>query len=353
MFYPELSSVENYRLYSELINELDKWFAFLPIQEQDKISASKVSIKFGIDFDLAGKVLNSCCKVCILEKHLAIRCPECEHIIETATEQNLYDTLLGINSCYACDKDDITISTDDILILYKLIKKPTNSPEKIKELANKVLKDTNESEAEPTLSKYIQDNLSNIHNIFYTPTEEQKQKLITLLDKLTCDFDNTKAQGDSLEDLSKYLLNIVKCFNAEKNIKTPTNQLDVLCINKLDFSPSLFQDIGSFFIVECKNEEEKPDNTYFHKISSIIHLAKGKFGIVFSMQDATKTCSVIAREYFLDEKIIVINITFKDLNKIIKEDYNLLDLIHYKILDVKVNPSKSLENRQLFASQYT
>jgi hypothetical protein len=169
-----------------------------------------------------------------------------------------------------------------------------------------------------------------------------------LFDNLTLEYKTTKEKGDSLEKLAIELLNSVKCFTATKEIRTPTNQLDCTIKNTISIAPSIFNEIGCFFVAECKNEKKKSNNTYYHKLNSILMQIGGRFGILFSYRNATSTCAMLAREYFLINKIIIININYEDMKKIIVNDYNFLDMIHAKIMNVKINPTNNIEETSLF-----
>lgn len=348
MFYPELSSIENYKMFSAVIDELDTWLATLPSSEQDKITTSRFSIKFNIDYELAEMLLEKCCELGILVKQFALTCPECEHVLKISSEDKLYEDLVSITDCYACDASDIVIDPNSIYVLYKLIRKPTNSPDKLKTLFDEKLNNKERTKSESSYAKQLEKNFANPNKVFYSLDDMKQKKLVELLLELKQKHKNTKAHGDVLEDLAVELLNTVKCFNATKGIRTPTNQIDCTVRNCTALSSSVFDEIGSFFIAECKNEKDKAGNTYYHKLSDILRPMGGKLGILFSVEDVTSTCSIIARENFLDSKIVIININYKDLERIIKDRYNLLDLIQAKILTVKINSTKPLQDTQMF-----
>ncbi|MFZ5352781.1 MAG: hypothetical protein ACOZCL_08660 [Bacillota bacterium] len=348
MFYPELSKIDNYKYFSEIIDTLDIWLATLPISEQDKITAAKFSSKYQIDYDIAEILLEKCCSLEILTKQYAIKCPSCEHILKISTEQDLIDNLSNTVSCYNCDETNLHITPDDISIIYKLVRKPTNSPDKIKRLMMDSLGVEQPPSRISTLGEHIEKDLSKVNDFFFNPTEDKKNQLKKLFEDLTSEYQTTKQKGDSLEKLAIDLLNSVKCFTATKEISTPTNQIDCTIKNTVALSPSIFDEIGCFFIAECKNEKKKSNNTYYHKLNSILMQIGGKFGILFSYSDATSTCGVLAREFFLSNKTIIINVNSTDMKKIIFEGRNFLDIIHSKIMSVKINPTKSLEETCLF-----
>lgn len=341
MFYPELSELRDGSLF-DIVDKLDEWLAFLPEQEQNKITVSKVSIKLKIDYNIANALLDKCVELKILEKLFAITCPNCEHVLKITDAKNLYEEVISLSYCYSCDKENLQITGDNIIIIYKLIKKPTNSPDNIRKQAYEKLGLSEESD------NIFQDNLNfsilngkcNPNSFFYNPSNNQKAELINLYEKLDGTFSTAKFQGDALEDVALYLLNIVKCFQATKKAKTSTNQLDCFVRNNLFIKSSVLEELGAFFVCECKHEKDaNVPNTYYHKIIDIISLMKSPhekgFGIIFSIKPPTQPCYIISRETFLQKNIVVINICKTELEEIIKSNHNLLDLIERKIIEVK------------------
>jgi len=348
MFYPELLQIRNYKMFANIIDEIDTYFAFLPLRQKDKISASTVSVQLGIDYSIVESLLEACCGLGILYKQFAIRCPECGGTLKITDSDNLVSDISSIKDCYMCDEENITVTKEDIYILYKLVKGPSNSPDKIKKHADELFDNNGPLSSGTTIKKQIEDNIINPNDLFYRPKPNEKKKLKELFAGLKSNFKNTTDQGNSLNDLAIYLLNLVKCFTASKVIHTPTNQFDCTVANKLCLRPSILEDIGSFFIVECKHEDEKPGNTYYHKIMNILRLNHMKFGMIFSMKEITKPCVIIAHENYLNSEILVISISYDDLNRIVNDDINFLEIVASKVLQVKTNLTTDLDKTGLF-----
>lgn len=348
MFYPELSMIVNELFSLELIEELDAWFASLPKAYKDKITASKLSIKFDLDFNVATILLDKCCEIGLLEKKFAISCPTCEMILKISNEESLYDNISNIDHCYNCENTNLGFTSDDILIIYRLIKKPTNTPDKIKFIAKKLTDSKNGNIDNDNLTNHILNCGFNPNSFFYNPTEEEQNVLKKLLAKLTSSFNTTTEKGNALEELAEYLLGLVKVFKVSRTIRSSTNQFDVVIRNKVLIPSSILSIIGTHSIIECKNETKKPDNTYYHKLISILQKSSSKFGIVFSLLPTTSTCDTIARETFLLDKIIVINICEELLSEIINKNLNILDVIESKALQITLNSSKDLLETGLF-----
>lgn len=348
MFYPELLGIGNNGALSDIIDAIDTYLGLLPSSQQDKISAVNVSVQLKIDFNIAESILEACCRIGILEKQFEIRCPECEGTLKITDSDHLIKELNQLKNCYICDSENITVKNDYIFILYKLVKKPTNSPDKLKKYADSLFGNKVGNTNGSPINDQIEKKLLDPNRLYYHPVDDEINELKHLYESLTVSFDNTTEQGNALNDLAIYLLNLVECFRATEVVRSTTNQFDCTVYNTACITPSVLEDIGSYFVVECKHEEQKPNNTYYHKIMDILRLNHLKFGIVFSMLPITKTCNIIARQSFLDAKIIVVNIYYKELHDIIYDDVNFLELIACKMAEVKLDPTTKLENTNLF-----
>lgn len=352
MFYPELSKISSNEhlkfITDELIKKLDNWLACLTFEEQDKITVSQFSTTFEIDYNISRVILEKCCELNVLQRTFGIRCPNCGHIIKVTDEQNLYKDIESINSCYCCDSEEIEIEPECILILYKLIRRPQSNPDDIQNL----FKCSSIPSEEDTILQLINNSKFNMNNLFYNPTEEEYNQLELLYRGLDKEFECTTDQGNSFEELVKYLLNRVRPFTSE-NCRTSINQIDCFVRNTINLECSVFKEIGNIFYCECKHEKKVPGNTYFHKLNSILELSKyGKderrFGIVFSYKEPASTSRLIAHETYLHSNIILISISVKELHDIIFENENFLDLIERKIVEVQHDTVTDLKKAGLY-----
>ena len=161
---------------------------------------------------------------------------------------------------------------------------------------------------------------------------------------------NTTAKGKALEVLILEIFNQIKYVRGTNDVKTKTNQFDCTLLCGIDtVFPSVFNILSPCFIIECKNEKEKPDNNYTNKLESIMDTSDVKFGIVFGRKDATQTCFSISREHYLLNKAspkqqILVTCSDKDLDYIINKRVNLLQYIEFKIFQVTNNsPTSTFE----------
>ena len=111
---------------------------------------------------------------------------------------------------------------------------------------------------------------------------------------------NTTAKGKALEALALEIFNQIKGVRGTNDVKTETNQFDCTCLSSINTTfPSVFSYMAPYFIIECKNEKEKPNNTYTNKLLSIMDTNEAQLGIVVGRKDATEPCFKISREHYL------------------------------------------------------
>lgn len=355
-FYHELSNI----LTEDLINSLDEWLALLPENQQDKITVGRVANKFNIDFSIARAVLEKLSELKVLKRIFEIHCPQCGFVLKLTDEQNLYNDIIEIQShvtCYECDEELEEITPDDIEVRYKLIKKPTNDPNKIKDTVKKIFNVDD--------SKYDTNNLNDIlkkanydsNKLFYDPTEEEYRKLDELL-RGVFNANSKKEKGDSLEEFVETLLNLIHPITATKFARTTTNQLDTFAVNHLTVSsmlkenPSLLK-MGHTFICECKNESKTPKNEYFGKlatelINSRINPNEHRFGIIFSKEAPPKTYLMMAKKSYYTNKISIVTFYKDELEEIVYQKINLLAYIDYKLSLIHEDLLESDEIKRMF-----
>ncbi|NFF11874.1 hypothetical protein FDA95_06475 [Clostridium botulinum] len=355
MFYPELLKIskgkENF-LAQELIDEIDNWLASLPDEVSQKITVSRFANVFNIDYSLARVILERLCELEVLKHMFAILCPNCNHVLKITDEMNLIEEMMNINFCYSCGNEEIYIESKDVEVRYKLIKKPKD-PEKMKEICEDILGKEYTSEQD-SIENLIKSSEYNVNKILYTPSEEDYKKLEQLFHGTSCKFKSTTEKGNSLEELVRAILNLVKCFNAIP-ARTPTNQIDAFVINKSPIQYILPGKIGDVFYCECKNEKNKPDNNYFHKLSSILTSSRSnvneyRLGVVFSKEKCTRTCDIIAKKKYYIEKLFLVNFDLEELHEIVFHQSNFLDFLNYKIsiIENDLIPSKELKEAYLY-----
>lgn len=341
MYYQTLLTLEE-KYDKMIIESYDSWLFNLPQRISDRISIAKVSNELKIEFIMAKGILEDSVSIGILEHRYAIKCPECDHVIEIVSIEELYDKIKNINNCDACETEDLTITDEDIQILYKKNENEINIGD-----TNKVKKNIKYSETD-SLRGLFEDNILNPNDIFFSPTEEQKKEMIELFEKIGQIEKNTTALGNQLRNFMEYILRIVKIFEAA-NVRTKTNELDCLVKNKLHFAiPYFLNELGSLIIVECKNEKNKPDNTYFHKLQGILKIYKSKCGIIVAIKDPTKSALQVSNSNYLIDRTIIVAINYEELSKVVYDGLNFLDLLENKIAMLRINATTYLGDNKVF-----
>lgn len=348
MYYQVLSNLDK-QYNTNLIEKYDNWIFNLGKAEQDKITINKLASALEVEFDIAKKLLEEAVKMNILERRYAVKCPECDHIISIVTIDELYDTINSISTCDACESEDLDIDDTDIQIIYK--KKDDNvflHEETEQYILNNRSKEE-KNEQDDTLKSYLNDNIINPNDIFFNPTKEEREKLKELFMKIGKKSKNTTEHGEQLRYFTEYLLRLVKIFESA-NLKTRTNELDCVVKNKVKFIgiPHFLNDIGFYFIVECKNEKKKPNNTYILKLKGILDTCNKNCGVIVSIMEQTKDSKILANKFFLLEKIHLININYKDLENVVYNNLNFLDLFENKIMEVELDTTTSIVDNKIF-----
>lgn len=346
MFYRQFSTIINL-LNPEFVENFDYWLATLPRNNQKNITASVVSSRLEVKYSLAEFILKFAEKQNILERYYLVKCPDCDYNLDTITKDDIADVLVNPVFCDECEEDK-KITLDDIYTAYKVIQQADITED---ELAKAIEKRLNQGEDSGT--NFIEaDSLSNdkstLYEAFYDPSESVYGKFKELRDKLDLDYGKNKtAKGKALEVLILLIFGQIKYVRGSNDVKTQTNQFDCtfLCgINTVFLS--VFNILSPCFIIECKNEIKKPDNTYTNKLESIMDTSNAQFGIVFGRKDATSPCFTISREHYLTNKNtskqqIIVTCYDKDLEYIIDKKVNLLQYIEYKIFRITNNSPDS------------
>lgn len=355
MFYPELYHIfkDKSAMSQELIESIDRWFAFLPINQKDKITVGRFSKIFRLDYNISRGILEKLSEENFLKRIFAIRCENCGFVLKMSDEQNLYEDIIALkshNDCYNCDDKIGDIKFEDVEVRYELITKPTNDPHSIKKETFELLgvKEKSNDKIKDLLEKANYDS----NKLFYNPTEGQYEEL----DKLFCGVLNavtTKEKGDTLEYFSKYLLELIKPIKATPKAKTNTNQLDEFVVNNgIGFNPVLDK-MGHVFICECKNEGKAPANGYFHKLANILNTStvnrnEEKFGIIFSKEAPPSTYLEMARKTYYTTNTTIITFFKDELKEVIYDKVNLLGYIDYKINLVQKDLIENEELKSVF-----
>ncbi|WP_026887735.1 hypothetical protein [Clostridium beijerinckii] len=354
MYYPELLEVIDKTGAKEAIEKIDKYFAFLPNRSENIITISNLANRLELDYSIIGVILKYLYELGIVDKVYIAICPECGREILISNQKELISKVKELDYCIKC-RNEIFIKSEDIVVGYKVIKQPEIGSVDIAIETSKLFgSESHNFNDEDILEKMFENHKENPNDFFYDPSEVEIEKLKKAFESLDSDYgDSTTEQGKALEGLMCDLFNICDGMHATTDIRTPTNQIDCTIRNDYFIPLTVYRELGSIFKIECKNEPaKKPDNTYYHKLHSIISGNKNDkeqaIGIIASRLEPTGTCKTLAREFFLNDRIIIINICDKDLKRIIFEKANLLELLQEKIQTIKNNISTDPDKHKLY-----
>ena len=266
---------------------------------------------------------------------------ECEFPIQTI-EQNEINTVLGeMKYCHYCE-NEFEVTVDNIYVIYERVRKP-NVPEEeiqveiLKRLNKYTGKDINFNQAD-SLTR----NVKTVCDAFYCPNESAYERLVEYQKRLDGNFENTTEQGNVLEELVLEIFKLIEGAKPSNKLRTYTNQFDcTILINVTTKFPSVIRILEPYFIVECKNEQKTPSNTYFHKLSDIMSTNDAKLGIVCSRKKpSTEDMQIAYQQYLVNKNIgskYLISFCDDDLDAIIKKRVNLLEYLNFKIMELTTN----------------
>lgn len=306
-----------------------------------KLSASKVALANEIDFGLAKKILQKLVEEKILKYAFGSRCPVCGLLL------GMEDELPSIEKeqfCYQCG-ETVEITPDDVEVIYTFNDYPFVTGQQ-----NEEDLEPSESAALPfdSLAQLIASGELDLNAAFFSPTEQEYQKLQSAYNNIFTKKNTTKETGDSLEALTVYLFSLCRHFRAAP-IRSRPNQIDCYVHNTL-YIPGLSQDsCVDSFLIECKNEKKTPAAEYMNKLHSILQNTGKQFGIIVSKCSAPRTFATLSNKIFLRDKIIIISMDASDLKNIIFGKANLLECMSRKIDAVKLDATKDLVELGLYS----
>lgn len=103
------------------IEKLDRYFASLIGGARNNITVSKVAKAIQVTPDIASKILTEYVDKGILSISYAVRCPECNMLIQRF--DFLSEMPEGVGECYGCNKE-IEVASKDVEIMYGLMDNP-------------------------------------------------------------------------------------------------------------------------------------------------------------------------------------------------------------------------------------
>lgn len=330
--------------YSQLL-ELNDDFTEEQIYLIDNLLASMTSntvLTLSRFMEMTGLDINSCksalkrlCDINLLLMRYAVRCPECELILREETD---LDNIGNSIYCHKCEAD-MNITSDDIEVIYLIVTPPFDLGQQYS------VRQVAVAQAADILSNHLP--AGDFNKIFYNPSEEQYTEMKRIYASIFESQDNTTEQGNTLENLSRFIFNCCVQYTARK-LRTEQNDIDCFVRSKFSVVGSILAELGSEICVECKNEKSPPTITYFKKIQSIMDDNNVKFGIILSKEAAPSTYANSANLLYIKKGTIIISIDKNDLREIVIERKNLLECIERKACEIKMTAKNDLVEIGLF-----
>ena len=142
-----------------------------------------------------------------------IKCPNCDFLIDTVTNDDLADILISSVYCNECEEDK-HISIDDVYIAYKVILQPDVAEDEMARAIEKRLNQGESTKVNFSQADSLSNNTLTLYEAFYDPSESAYEKFKVLRDKLDLDYGRNKtAKGKALEVL------ILEIFNQLKYVR--------------------------------------------------------------------------------------------------------------------------------------
>lgn len=353
MFYQESYKSMWYETNPELIEQVDYILGTLVGDILNRITVTYIADRADIHYELSKQILMYYVEANILKIRYAVRCPKCDNVLFMCDEDELFDKIERKPICINCEDNDYELSQDNICIIFERLKKSTTSQDEVNEtlkkhgdIADTIGLDFSFFNQADSLG------VDEIYDMFYKLNESAAAELNEMYQNVLMDtYNTTKEKGDRLENLVERMFEYGVHFKTSKQYRTSTNQLDVTVLAPFKvIIPTVLDFLSPFFICECKNEKEKPSNTYYHKLASILSNTgeKGaKVGIVISRLPCTSKCQQIAHDKYLKDNIVLINLVQEDLKQVIDKKINLLNLIAIKINAIVLDCNQQLKDNKL------
>lgn len=147
-------------------------------------------------------------------------------------------------------------------------------------------------------------------------------------------------KGEALEELVLFLAESTDFFEVFPNLRTYTNEIDLLLRTKIGAKELFrqFLSIDTDMLFECKNYNTKVSVTWIGKFHSLLRNQGSKFGVIFSYEGFTgsdwKDATGLVKKIFLKDNILILDFNINDFEKLSSGD-NFFKLLYDKIDSIK------------------
>ena len=195
---------------------------------------------------------------------------------------------------------------------------------------------------ETLLKNLSEENIFNSFCFSDETLDDYKEKLKKFTESNSSSTVSNKEKKESLEELVSFISKKTNLFTVYENIKTSTNEIDLLLSLKKPIGSIIFEKMIALnndgVLLECKNYNKKIDVTWIGKFYSLLRTSKTRIGIIFSYRGFTgtnwKDGVGLVKKIFLIDNTIILDFSLKDFEKI-AEGVSILEIINSKILCLK------------------
>lgn len=150
-----------------------------------------------------------------------------------------------------------------------------------------------------------------------------------------CDSNlSSNDRGAALEILTEWILASQGPFVPKRNLKSIDGQIDLM-VRNLDTRDPLYQELGSFFLVECKNWVSPVGVQEVKNFIANLRAAACRSGLLASMEGVTgqekdENAEYTIRKFFHRDGIVVIVLDREDYESVLERDQSLFELLLVK-----------------------
>ena len=340
MFYSRLLMLKE-SFPEEFLEKADQYFASLSSEARKNVSISRVAVHLNCSYEKSADFLAACARNGFLKKYFVLCCPECGHIIKRISSVG---DIKNVEYCARCDeeipKDDFD-RAQDIEVRFEILEDAPFAEGQHR--ADSLIKRESADAVQPDSLQFAWDHGVVELKDFYSPEPDCVSALLERANSIDSrQYANRTEQGTFLEQLMVDIFNQCTCFSATREFETKLNQIDGFVVVKRYLKGGFFDGIGSYFYVECKNENSTPKNEYISKLSDIMSRNGCSFGVFVSKKPAPDTFPQICHDIFLSRQQVIICVLMQEIVELLSHNGSFMDFLQRKYIEVRTNATRNL-----------
>lgn len=172
--------------------------------------------------------------------------------------------------------------------------------------------------------------------------EDYKKKLNLFKKTNSSSYSSNKEKKETLEQLVKFISIKTNYFKVFENVKTTSNEIDLLLELTQPVGHQIFKNFLSdnfdAILCECKNYNKKIDVTWIGKFYSLLKTSKVRLGIIFSYNGFTgknwDNGTGLTKKLYLVDSTLILDFSLPDFEELANE-ISFLEIIDKKIRNLK------------------